>query len=1608
MSRKKKIMAIVAGSLAGLIIVIFIAGIIIVRTAWFRDMVRTKIISSVEEATGGRVEIGSFTFDWTHLRAQVRDFVIHGLEPADAAPLLRANLLQVDLKLLSPFRGFVDIAYLLIDTPQADVIVYSDGHTNIPAPKIKSQNNKTATETIVDLAIGHFDLRNGSVTFADRNSQLNASGGNLRAQVGYNAVTRSYTGQFDITPLHLRQALNAPVDVDVKLPFTMEKDKVAVTNAELTTPQSKVVLSGAMDHMISPHVSGHVNAQIALEEAARAAGLAVKMDTVHGPRILDADISASMDDTGIQVQSSRVTIGHSNLEAHGKLQNGDRPGSVQFQSTLALGELGKLFRVAAHPEGTAVLGGNAALAKKSDYRVTGNIEARNLAFQQGGTRLRGINLASAIAADRHRIALDNLRLSALGGSFTGNAALENMEAFHLAGNLHNFDIDQLSRTFMAKSVGYDGVISGPVQATGNIRNTSTLVAGARLVIAPGRDGVPVSGHLNANYDGRSGDVAIDRSDLELPHTRIDLSGSLGRQIQVHLVSRDFADFRPITAVPVTFSPGGSLNVNAIATGSLSAPQIAAQVAMNQFAVDGRPFTSLTAALAASKSGASVTNAALTHGTLQAQFSGSVGLHNWSPEQYEPLHVDAVVRNADLRDALALADQPADTATGTLAADAHIAGTIGSPTGNADLTVANGTIEGQAFDSLTTRAQLTPTAIDVPSLQLVAGPSRLDATAHYDHPVNDLKRGTLTARVNSNQVQLADFQQLVKDRPGLGGVLSLNGNLSANVAPGATGSEVQVQNLQANASVRGLQMQGKAMGDFTAAADTAGRTVRYNVNSDFAGSSIKVTGQSALDGDHRTSATAAIANLPIDRVLALAGRTDLPVRGTVGLNGTVSGTLQDPRADVSFNVVNGAAYDEPFNRLQATVNYDSRTIDVPQFRLDDGQSTLEMTASFTHPVNDLEDGSVRFNIHSNEIHLARLHNVQAHEPGLDGLLQLTAEGAATLRRNAAPLFSTLNANVSAKSLAMNQKPLGDLTATAATSGSNVDFRLDSDFAKSKIQGTGRLTMAGDYPLTAQLSFSNVTYSGLSPFLQTAPQPFDATLEGSAEVSGPVTNTAALRGTLRLTNLEAHSVPAGKGRQPRVRFDLKNQGEVVASLDRSAITIRNFHVVGPYTDLSVSGTAPIAGAQPMNLRANGNVKLEILEAFDSNIYSSGGITLNASATGSAAQPDIRGALQLQNASFNLLDAPQGISNANGTVQFNGAEAVIQNITGQSGGGKVTLAGNVSFSGEPQFRLQATASQVHVEYPESVTTQVSARLALAGTETNSLLSGNVYIQSVTLHDRSDVGSVLTSAATPPSEATPSTGIMAGMHFDVRIRTASDAQFRTSLTQNFEADANLTLRGTPDHPGMIGRVVATQGKVIFFGASYTIDQGAIAFYDPHKIEPILNVALQTQLQGYDVTLNVSGPIERMKLSYHSDPPLEFQQIVSLLATNTTPTTDPVLAARAPAAPQQSIEQAGASALLGQAVANPISGRLTRLFGVSKLSIDPQITGQANTPQATMTFQQQVTKDITFTYVQDVTRSNSQALRVEWAISPHFSAIAQRDIYGELDLDFFYKKRFH
>jgi translocation and assembly module TamB len=290
--------------------------------------------------------------------------------------------------------------------------------------------------------------------------------------------------------------------------------------------------------------------------------------------------------------------------------------------------------------------------------------------------------------------------------------------------------------------------------------------------------------------------------------------------------------------------------------------------------------------------------------------------------------------------------------------------------------------------------------------------------------------------------------------------------------------------------------------------------------------------------------------------------------------------------------------------------------------------------------------------------------------------------------------------------------------------------------------------------------------------------------------------------------------------------------------------------------------------------------------------------------------------------------------------------------------------------------------------------------------MIAGNITVLRTGLNLQSDFSSLLAKSAEPVRTPSSRSGFLGGLNFDVEIETAPDIQFESSLMQGVQADANLRLRGTATNPALLGRINITQGQVNFFGTKYIINQGSISFFNPIKIEPILDIDLQTKARGIDITLTISGPANKLNLTPRSDPPLQFNEIVALLATGRTPSSDISLLAQQGAAPQP-MQQSAASALLGQVIANPVSGRLQRFFGISKLRIDPTLPGIQYNPQARLTLEQQVTPDITFTYITNVTSANPQVVSVEWSVSRKWSVVALREENGLFGLDFFYKRRF-
>jgi translocation and assembly module TamB len=511
-----------------------------------------------------------------------------------------------------------------------------------------------------------------------------------------------------------------------------------------------------------------------------------------------------------------------------------------------------------------------------------------------------------------------------------------------------------------------------------------------------------------------------------------------------------------------------------------------------------------------------------------------------------------------------------------------------------------------------------------------------------------------------------------------------------------------------------------------------------------------------------------------------------------------------------------------------------------------------------------------------------------------------------------------------------------------------------------------------------------------------------------VNGPAIQPDLWKATLRIPTLQVG--PGGALASNGQALALHNSEPIVVTMEHRIITVESARLAGRATDLSLSGAVDLRGNNPLDLRVNGSFDLATLQDFNRDIYSGGNVQTAATIRGPLDKPIVKGRLDVKDATFNLSDVPVGVYKANGAVLFDGNRATVQGFSAESGGGQVTLSGFADYSGPALiFRLHANAREVRVRYPEDFSTVGNASLNLTGSSDSSMLSGRITVLRTGFNPRSDFSSLLAKSAEPVRTPSAQTGILANMHFDVLIESAPDITFQSSLAQGIQAEASLRLRGTGTNPSLLGRINITQGEIIFFGTQFTINQGTIAFYNAVKIEPVLNIDLETKARGIDVILNVSGPMNKLNLTPRSDPPMPFSDILALLATGRSPGSEFSTLMSSPAAPQ-STQQLGASALLGQAIASPVTGRLQRFFGVTRLKIDPtlsSLSGVVNNPEARLTIEQQVTPDITFTYVTDVTSSNPLMVQVEWAFSRNWSAVAVREENGLLGLNFLYKRRF-
>src|SRR5204862_4624740 len=276
---------------------------------------------------------------------------------------------------------------------------------------------------------------------------------------------------------------------------------------------------------------------------------------------------------------------------------------------------------------------------------------------------------------------------------------------------------------------------------------------------------------------------------------------------------------------------------------------------------------------------------------------------------------------------------------------------------------------------------------------------------------------------------------------------------------------------------------------------------------------------------------------------------------------------------------------------------------------------------------------------------------------------------------------------------------------------------------------------------------------------------------------------------------------------------------------------------------------------------------------------------------------------------------------------------------------------------------AQSVRLRYPEGTRAIVDSNLTLSGTTDSATLDGRVLVDSLSFTQDFDLADFIGQFS---GSSVPSAGnsLADRVKMNVAIQSAEQLQ-ATSSAVSIEGSANLRLIGTAGDPVIVGRADLTSGEIFFMKKRYQLERGVINFTSTDHTSPEVNLLITTTIKQYNLSLTIVGPIDKLRTSYVSDPPLPPVDVINLIARGqTTEETTPT--------------SLGANSILAQGLASQVGSQISKLAGISSLTIDPVIGGDNRNPSARIAIQQRVTKDFIFTFSTDVTSAQREVIQLE------------------------------
>ncbi|HUM05907.1 MAG TPA: translocation/assembly module TamB domain-containing protein [Terriglobales bacterium] len=722
----------------------------------------------------------------------------------------------------------------------------------------------------------------------------------------------------------------------------------------------------------------------------------------------------------------------------------------------------------------------------------------------------------------------------------------------------------------------------------------------------------------------------------------------------------------------------------------------------------------------------------------------------------------------------------------------------------------------------------------------------------------------------------------------------------------------------------------------------------------------------------------LRNADLTEAAQLAG-THYPITGSADLSLRAVGTRVHPHAEGRLEIKGASVYSTPVASLRSGL-----VLADNELQFNNVDATVFGTPLSGSLALNLSNDQFQASLSGRNLDLAKLPQLRRSRVAVDGEADFSARAGGSWKS------PSLDAHVHVRDLAFDKERAGDFYVDAVTTGHQIEIQAHSDFAQADLKIQGRVQAEGNLPADLDLTFNHLDVDALLNAYLSGKVTGHSTLAGTVRLHGPLRTPRELKVSASLDAVDAEIAHVHLVSAEPVRLEIADR----------MLRLESMHLSGNGTDFSAHGRAQLGDPGEMDFRLDGTVGVELLQSLNPKISARGVMGVSLTVLGTRSNPLLQGRLEVKDTYVSHNDFPSGLSGLNGVLTFNQNRIQIEKLDGTTGGGSIGLTGSATYEkGIVSMDIGARARNVRLRYPPGISSTASANLRLSGTTNSALLTGQIVVNKMGVTPGFDFGAYFEKSKRPPAAPGPE-NLASRLKLDVHVSTAPELQMQTAIAK-LSGSADLRVRGTVDRPVVTGRVNANEGgQLSFNGTKYNVERFEVTFSNPAKTTPVIDIQASTRVRDYDVTVNISGDVTEpnaLRPTWHSEPPLPEADVIALLALGRTR--------------EESASQAGGSSALGgefsnlvlnEALNTAVTSRMQRLFGVSRIKIDPQgLSSETNVvrgPQVTI--EQQVASNLTITYSTNVSVASQQIIQAEYNVTRNISIVALRDQNGVVSFD--------